>query len=177
MEHSLLKTQETQLEYSSFLRPQICFPLLCVKIPKTTLQKIFRPSLNTILHTLHLNNKKSLFPSPWRNQIIWPSDRWCLISARNITTPVPPWPSQKKDRTGQLIRIAHDDLEFSLGLGHSPLLHPTEVNKSYTPENCIHSLCTFLTKCNSSIDIRDPRVVNPQRTNYHHIIILAKTGG
>ena len=53
--NSALMAQEIQLAYNSFLKPQIGYPLPCVKISKEKLRKIFRPALNTLLHTINLN--------------------------------------------------------------------------------------------------------------------------
>ena len=52
---SLLTTEEKQIAYLAFLRPQLAYPLGCTTIANTNLKRLFRLVLGTFLHTLGLN--------------------------------------------------------------------------------------------------------------------------
>ena len=81
------------------------------------------------------------------------------------------------DRSGELIRIAHDHMELSLGQGVSPLEQPSIAQGKLGLNTWLQSICYFLTDTNSKVEIRGPRIVNLQRDNDKHIMVLAKEGG
>ena len=81
------------------------------------------------------------------------------------------------DRTGELIRIAHDQIELSLGHGVSPLEQPGTALGKHGLNTWLQSICRFLSDINSRIELRDPRTVSLQRENDKHIMTLAAKGG
>ena len=52
---SSLNSQDKQLAYTAFLKPQIVYPIGCASIETGRLKRIFRPVMDVILHTLGLN--------------------------------------------------------------------------------------------------------------------------
>ena len=162
VDHSHLNAYEKQIAYLQFLKPQIGYPLPCLKIPHKTLKKIFRPVLTNILHSLNLNKN---FPL----DIVHASNKYFgleiddfhfrrgiaqiqyVLGHLNIM-----------DRTGELISIALDNSELIGGMGS--MLH------DHIPHTWLKALCQFLKDTNSNIETRSERAIPLQRYNDHFLM-------
>ena len=123
--NSALTANEIQLAYSSCLKPQISYPFPCVKISKEELRKIFRPALNTLLHTINLNEHFPLALVHGSADYfgLQLDDVYFLRGISQLKFLL--GHLNMKDRTGDLIRIAHEHMELTLGHGVSPLEQPS----------------------------------------------------
>ena len=142
--NSTLTSYETQLAYYSCLKPQICYPMPCLKLPRDTLKKIYRTALTTLLHSIHLNAKFPLVLAHGGAEYfgLQLDDAYFLQGISQIKFLLGHLNLQ--DRTGDLIRIAHDHLELVLGHGVSPLEHPNTTLVAHAPNTWITAICRFL---------------------------------
>ena len=54
---SSLNNQDNHLAYTSFLRPQLLYPMGCTTISHKNLEKLFWSVLDQIMHTMRLNKR------------------------------------------------------------------------------------------------------------------------
>ena len=177
VDHRHLTPQEIQLAYTSFLLPQIFYPLPFIKILQYLIKRIFRQTLKNILQTLHLNTHLPLALVHGGNRYfgLQIEDAHFLRGTLQLQFLI--GHLNQQESTGKLLQISLDDLELILGLGHSPLQHPSDVTNENNPDKWIQSLCRFLYDCDSAVEVRGSRVVKPQRVNDYHIMQLEKSGG
>ena len=171
-----LNSQDKQLAYSYFLRPQILYPLGCTPIRRQELKRLFRPVLDQLLHSLGLNRH---FPLA----MVHAGSDWLGIGVDDLYTMQGVAQLQlmlghvnKGDRTGELIRIERDWLELALGLGKCPLKEPHIVNYKHAPMTWVTLICAFLYRNGSSVELRHDRVVPIQRANNQYLMQLAIDG-
>ena len=77
VQHCSLTAKEKQMAYFRFLKPQLGYPLPCLKIPRKVLRSLHRPALTLIMHTLHLNRN---FPQ----ELIYGSSRFFGLGMEDI---------------------------------------------------------------------------------------------
>ena len=82
----------------------------------------------------------------------------------------------KQDRTGTLIQIERDYLELVIGLGKCPLIEPRIALFEHTPTTWITSICNFLHRQQSKVEMRHKKVVSLQRDRDAYIMQLAIDG-
>ena len=107
---SSLSDHDKHLAYTSFLRPQLLYPLGCCTIEYRKLKKLFRTVLDQIMHTLGLNKK---FPLA----LVHTGLEWLGLGVDDLPTMQGVAQLQlllghviKQDRTGKLITIEQDHL-------------------------------------------------------------------
>ena len=142
--NSSLNTQDRQLAYSAFLRPQIGYPIGCASIATRSLKRLFCPVMDVILHTLGLNKHfpldlvhegpESLGLGIDNMAMVQGIDQLQLLLG-NLN---------KTDCTGTLIIIALSYLELEIGLGKCPLGHPHTTTLEHVTMTWITSIAHFL---------------------------------
>ena len=153
------------------------YPLGCTTLTRKELKKLFRPVLDTILHSLGLNKHFPLSLThagpTWLglgidefSSVHGVAQLQLLLGHLNI-----------QDRTGTLIEIERDYLELLAGLGKCPLAHPIITQYEYLPNTWITSICSFLHHTNSQVIVRSQRIITIQRENDQFLMELAIQGG
>ena len=141
---SSLSSQDKQIAYSAFLKPQILYPIGCASIKGKDLKKLFRPVLDVILHTLGLNKH---FPLA----LVHAGPDALGLGINDLPTIQGIAQLQlllghlnKADRTGKLILITLGSLELEIGLGKCPLWHPYTTTLEHVSDTWITSIGRFL---------------------------------
>lgn len=173
---SSLSKQDRYLAYTSFLRPQLLYPLGCCTIEYKKLKKLFRSVLDQIMHSLGLNKN---FPLA----LVHAGPDWLGLGVDDLPTMQGVAQLQlllghvnKQDRTGELIHIERDHLEVIIGVGKCPLKDPHITQMDHAPRTWITSISEFLHRHDCVVELRHKKVVPLQRDQDKYIMQLALDG-
>ena len=174
--NSSLRDLDSQLAYQSFLRPQLLYLLGCATIDHNDLKKMFRLVLDELLHTLGLNKNfpLALVHAGTNSMGLGIEDLPTMQGISQLQLLL--GHANKQDRTATLILIERDYLELTIGVGRCPLLEPYIATLEHVPDTWMTSICSFLHKNNSSVEIRHTRVVPVQQDQDQYIMQLALDG-
>ena len=167
---STLTSYEKQLAYKMFLRPQLVYPLPCTTFNRKDIEKLFRPVLDEILHTLGINKHFPLDVVHGDSKYfgLEIDNAYFLQGISHLKFFL--GHTNMMDRTGDLLAIATDYVHMQTGLEHHPLAHPSTVIHKYVPGSWISNLAQFLSYADGAIDSNRPNVIKPQRENDRFIM-------